>query len=173
MNHTLSVREFAPDEWRTYRDLRLRSLSDSPDAFGSKLEFEQNHSDAHWSQRLISGTQSPLELPLMAQLSAEPIGLAWGRVDPSDPETAFVYQMWVDSESRRLGAAHLLLTTVIEWARVVGARFVILGVTLGNVAASRLYAEAGFTPLGEPEPLRPGSVLLSQTLRLKLENRAT
>jgi len=33
----LKVREFLPDEWQTYRALRLRSLAESPDAFGSTL----------------------------------------------------------------------------------------------------------------------------------------
>jgi hypothetical protein len=31
--HVPEIRAFAPHEWRIYRDLRLRALSDSPDAF--------------------------------------------------------------------------------------------------------------------------------------------
>ena len=32
----IAVRRFALHEWRLYRELRLRALADSPDAFGSK-----------------------------------------------------------------------------------------------------------------------------------------
>ncbi len=46
MNDTLIVRTFAPHEWPTYKDLRLRALADSPDAFGSTLAAEQGRTDA-------------------------------------------------------------------------------------------------------------------------------
>jgi hypothetical protein len=32
----------------------------------------------------------------------------------------------------------------------------------------RLYARAGFKPVGEPESLRPGSEVMSQRMRLAL-----
>lgn len=37
-----SVRILVPGEWRTYRDLRLRALADSPDTFGRMLAEERD-----------------------------------------------------------------------------------------------------------------------------------
>jgi hypothetical protein len=62
--------------------LRLRALADSPDAFGSTLAQEQDRDDAHWAARLAAGVEA-LSLPLVAELGAEPVGLAWARIDPA------------------------------------------------------------------------------------------
>jgi GNAT superfamily N-acetyltransferase len=163
-----TVRRFAPHEWRAYRDLRLRALADSPDAFASTLLAEQRHEDDHWKERLSSGATSAWNLPLVTEGDAGPAGLAWGRIDPAQPETAHVYQMWVAPEARGAGCGTMLLQAILDWARDAGARTVLLHVTRGNDAAARVYSRAGFAPVGEPEPLRSGSALLSQRMRLEL-----
>ena len=40
MTDAPTIRTFSPGEWRAYRDLRLRALTDSPDAFGRTLAEE-------------------------------------------------------------------------------------------------------------------------------------
>lgn len=82
---------------------------------------------------------------------------------------AHLYQMWVAPAHRGRGIGRELLDAVIEWARAAGARAVELGVTCGNTPASRLYARAGFVPASDPGPLRPGSTLLAQPMRLVIE----
>ena len=168
-----SVRPFLPHEWRMYRDLRLRALEDSPDAFGMTLAEERDRSDAEWSTRLAAGGDPRWNLPVVAEVDGEPIGLAWGRIEPSTPELANLYQMWVDPKYRNLGAGRMLLEAVIDWARDANVRYLALGVTCGDSAAARLYARAGFQPVGEPEPLRPGSSLLMQPMRLELRSAGT
>jgi GNAT superfamily N-acetyltransferase len=162
------VRPFAPDEWRIYKDLRLRALADSPDAFGSTLAAEQDRSNAVWSSRLASGAGSGLDLPLIAKVDGEPVGLAWGRGDRDDPEVAHLYQMWIAPSHRRLGAGRLLLEAVIAWAKAKNVRYLDLGVTYRESPAMRMYRRAGFEPVGQPEPLRSGSDLLGQSMRLEL-----
>ena len=169
MNRTPQIRAFFPHEWRTYKDLRLRALADSPDAFGSTLAAEQDRTDAEWSSRLASGAGSGLDLPLVAEVDGEPAGLAWGRIDREDPEVAYLYQMWVAPDHRGLGAGKLLLEAVIAWAKEKNASYLVLGVTYRDSPAMRLYQRAGFAPVGQPEPLRLGSELLGQSMRLELK----
>jgi GNAT superfamily N-acetyltransferase len=168
MNPIPSVRAFRPHEWRVYRDLRLRALADSPDAFGGTLAEGIDRPDTEWSNRLASGADTRWNFPVVAELAGEAIGLAWGRIEPSEPEAAHLYQMWVDPRFRRLGAGQMLLQAVIDWAKYANVRFLALGVTCGDSAARRLYSRAGFKAVGEPELLRPGSTLLAQSMRLEL-----
>lgn len=163
-----SVRRLHAHEWRAYRDLRLRALGDSPDAFATLLRTAQLQPDAHWRERLASGAASPCDLPLVAEEDDAPAGMAWGTIDPAAPETAHVIQMWVVPEMRGRGCGALLLDAVVAWAREAKARHVVLGVTRGDTPAYRLYTRAGFRPVGDPEPLRPGSALLAQPMRLDL-----
>ena len=163
-----SVRCLGAHEWRAYRDLRLRALGDSPDAFRSTREADRQRSDAYWAERLSSGAASGWDLPLVAEEGGDLVGLAWGRIDPVAPGTVHLVQMWVAPESRGLGCGSMLLDAVVTWARDAEARSVILSVTCGDKPAKRLYFRAGFRPFGEPEPLRPGSTLLSQRMRLDL-----
>ena len=168
MDHSLRIERFAPHEWLSYRELRLRALVDSPDAFGSTLERESAFPDDLWAERLERGARSPTDLPLVARLGDEMVGMAWGRVQEADRRDVHVYQVWVAPEHRVRGVGQALLGAVIAWARESGVRQISLDVTCSNTAAMRLYARAGFLPTGEPEPLRPGSPLMKQGMRLEL-----
>ncbi len=168
MTDAVAVRRFAAHEWRTYRDLRLRALADAPDAFGSTLAAEQAEPDDHWSERLARGVASHTDCPLAAVAGGAAVGLAWARIEPADPTVARLYQMWVAPGARRAGIGRMLLDAAIAWARAGGVGALVLGVRCGDTPASRLYARAGFEPIGAPEPLRPGSSVLAQTVRLEL-----
>lgn len=168
MSRSPTIHVFASHEWPIYRDLRLRALAESPDAFGSTLAAERQRSDAEWMSRLAAAMDVRFHLPLVARLGSEPIGLAWGRIQDTDPDLAHVYQLWVVPEFRRLGTGRLLLDAVIDWARRAGVRRLELDVTCGDGPAARLYAQAGFKVAGDPEPLRSGSALMKQPMRLLL-----
>ncbi len=161
------IRRFRESEWQTYRDLRLRALKDSPDAFGSTYENSLKYSDKEWKTRMTR-VAPDWDLPLVARADDEPAGLAWGRIDPDDKDTAFLFQMWADPAHRRKGIGRKLLQEVITWAREQGALRVQLGVTVGNSHARQLYESVGFQPVGELEPLREGSELSTQTMVLEL-----
>ena len=150
-----------------YRQLRLRALQDSPDAFGSTWERESTRPDEDWKARLAD-IDDRFSLPLVALWNDEPVGLAWGRIEPVLMERADLYHMWASPEHRGRGIGRALLQAVIEWASD-RAKYIVLGVTLGNDAAIGLYAGAGFVAFGEPEELRPGSDKLIQNMKLVLE----
>ena len=169
MTHTPNIRPFEPQEWVKYKALRLQALADSPDAFGATLDNEQARSNEEWSGRLAKGATSEWELPLVAEVNGEPVGLTWGRIDPANPEVATLYQVWVAPTHRGLGIGKMLMDAAVAWAKSMYVRYVDLGVTWGDTPATRLYLRTGFEPVGQPQPLRPGSELLGQRMQLKLK----
>jgi GNAT superfamily N-acetyltransferase len=96
------------------------------------------------------------------------VGLAWGKIEAFSPERAHVFQMWVAPSHRRRGLGRRLLAEIVGWARDSGARRVLLDATRGNTPAEHLDMSAGFEPTGGPEPLRPGTDLMSQEMCLTL-----
>jgi GNAT superfamily N-acetyltransferase len=169
MRHTLNIRRFLASEWEIYRELRLRSLADSPDAFGSTLALEQSRADHEWMQRLASGCDgAPFSFAALALVRDTPAGLAWGRIEPQQPQQANLYQMWVAPDARGIGAGAKLLDAVIAWAASCGVRTLHLGVTCGDTPAHRMYTRAGFRPVGAPELLRAECALLAQNMQLDL-----
>ena len=113
MSRAPTIRSFSSHEWQTYKDLRLRSLADSPDAFGRTLAEERQRSDRDWSRRLESA--DPMwDLPLMAAVGGKPVGMIWGRIERSNPGVANVYQMWVAPRHRNQGVGQMLLKAAGE-----------------------------------------------------------
>lgn len=163
-----TIRPFRADEWPAYRAIRLRALADAPDAFGSTLAAEQALAPETWAARLARSATSGIDHALAAEANGELIGLAWAKQDADDASIVNLFQMWVAPEARGQGVAGALLDEAVRWARERSARALQLGVTCTNAGAVRLYERAGFVEAGVREPLRPGSELMEQRMRLAL-----
>lgn len=157
MTYTPSIRTFAPHEWGTYRDLRLRALADSPDAFGSTLERETTYGREHWLRWIGGWGES--DNALFVGVEGETwAGMAVGAHHPGD-ELAHLYGMWVDPERRGRGIGRALVDAVLGWAAARDAAAIELGVTTTNDVAVAFYRASGFVETGDVEPLREGSPL--------------
>lgn len=163
-----AVRPLRPDEWPLYREIRLRALQDAPDAFGSTFAAEQARPDALWASRLAAAATSGQDLALVAEDAGAAMGLAWCKLAAAEPGVADVFQMWVAPGARGRGLGAALLDACIAFARASGVQSLRLGVTLAESPAMRLYRSRGFEAVGAPEPLREGSGLMAQTMRLAL-----
>jgi ribosomal protein S18 acetylase RimI-like enzyme len=169
MEIPLVVRALEAQEWPKYRDLRLRSLADSPDAFCSTLAEEQMRASDVWAARLSAAAVSGRDYPLIVELAGAEAGLLWAKVDGTDASIVNIFQVWVAPESRGRGAAAALVREAVRWARASNARVVQLSVTCGDTSARRLYVREGFEDVGSPVPRGAGSPLLEQNMRLVIE----
>lgn len=167
----IDIRQIQVSEWQKYRDVRLRALRDAPDAFGSTYAIESAKTDAAWQHQIETALSSHSDYPLFALIQEDVCGLVWCKLSAAEPDTAHIYQMWVDPAVRGSGAGHALLDCAVMWARKKAVHRVCLGVTLAQSPAMRLYQKYGFLPIGQLEPLREGSHLEAQTLELQLQPR--
>lgn len=169
MQEPVNIRRFEPHEWDIYMALRLRALADSPNAFGSTFELEQQRTLEEWQSRLCAGVESPTDLPLLALCNQSLAGLAWVKIQRIDPVHASLFQMWIAPEFRGRGMGTQLLQSAIFWARAQKVAVLHLGVTVGDTPATRLYSAAGFRLDGAVQPIREGSSVLAQPMCLHLE----
>ncbi|MGC4812504.1 N-acetyltransferase family protein [Micromonospora sp. DT228] len=153
----IEIRVLAPDDWPTWRDLRLAALTEAPEAFGSRLADWQGDGDREqrWRDRLsIPGAHD-----VVAVLDRRPVGMASG-VPTADPLVLELISMWVHPDARGRGVGDRLVDEVACWARQHGADRLRLSVMPDNAAAKALYRRAGFqlttlTSDGEQLMLRP------------------
>ncbi|MBB1486066.1 GNAT family N-acetyltransferase [Oceanospirillum sediminis] len=168
----LTIRELMESDWRTYRELRLWSLQDSPDAFDSTYEEEEQWPDDIWRSGFTSKEGAALQLPLIAELNGIAIGLAWGVVADQNDQQACLNQMWVSPSARGMGIGHKLMLRVIDWAKDLALDAIVLSVPTSNPGTMHFYRAAGFQPNGERTELREGTELTAQPMRLELYDDA-
>ena len=147
------TRRLGPDDWEAFREIRLRSLADSPDAFGSTLEREQEFTEDDWRLRL-SG-------PVYAVTDPGPVAVG-GLFD--NEGVLHVWGMWTDPAHRGQGHARRILDALI--APDADA---VLDVNLSNATARAAYEHYGFVGTGHLEPLRPGSEQRMERMVLRRE----
>ena len=156
----MDVRRVRADEWNVLREVRLRALAESPEAFATTFEEARARPEQWWR--------------IWAERSAESSGqamfLAWdgapaGIVGAVAEQGRFrLISMWVDPPARGRGVGRVLLEAAVAFA---GEAQIVLSVTDGNEAVGRLYELCGFIETGFAEPLRSGSKLLVRELRLE------
>lgn len=165
----LHIVEVTANDWQTYKKLRLQSLKDSPDAFGSVYKREAEFSDKEWRSRLVFNQNE--KLAVIAMVNEEPVGLAFGVLHKPSDDTAFIYQMWVSPLARGLGVGRLMINRIMCWAKDLNVNYLSLDVTTNNTAAINLYKTSGFEPYGVLQKLRESSHLETQSMRMPLKGK--
>ena len=143
MSDTVEVRACVPDEWETYRDLRLRALAEDPHAFGSTHARELEFTEEVWRERAAGMA--------VAECDGRPAGIvgAW----QFEPMATELVGMWVASECRGRGVGEALVAWVIDRAREQGSARVGLWFAAGNDAARRLYERCRFVEVADATPV--------------------
>lgn len=142
-----------PDDWQDFRDIRLRSLADSPDAFGSTLEREAAFTEDDWRLRVRG--------PVFVVLDPGPVAV--GGIFDADG-VGHVWGMWTDPAHRGRGHARRVLDALTPLHDRVQ-----LHVNVANPVARSVYERYGFVGTGELEPLRPGSEQRIELMVLRRE----
>lgn len=142
----IEILVLTPDDWATWRDLRLAALGEAPYAFGSRLADWTGDGDAEerWRARLgIAESHN-----VVAMLDGHGVGMASG-VATSHVGTVELISMWVAPGARGRGVGDLLIRDIERWAVSNGAGVLRLSVAENNARAATLYQRHGFQYTGE------------------------
>lgn len=139
---SIRIRRIGLTDGPTLRDLRLRSLADSPDAFGQPLTDARARPEIEWWQSARQASHGENRTWLIAEQAGLTVGIVQGR--RRRPSTLMLFSMWVDPSVRRLGVGRLLIGALEAWASTWGATETLLWVMADNRPAIDFYHDLGF-----------------------------
>lgn len=146
------LRVLTPDEWESWRAIRLEALATAPYAFSSVHADWVDAPEERWRGRLaVPGSHN-----VVAFVDAAPVGMATGVPDRDAVE---LISMYVAPDARGTGVAGALVQGIEDWARTRRAERLCLDVREGNGAARRLYERHGLVVVGEAERESPDDPL--------------
>ena len=147
-----TIRRIRDDEWRLWREVRLRMLREEAAHFGTRWEDASREPDERWQAWTEEAARGDTRVLFAAERGERLVGVvgAFLRVDPREAQ---LISMWVEPATRGQGLSERLIGAVAEWARSRGCSDVFLFAQETNVRARKLYERAGFRPTGDREPV--------------------
>ena len=154
MSHVVLCHELSPDEWSRLREIRLASLLESPEAFGSSYEREIAFTEKEWRELFN------LNSYLVASIDGKDIAIMFLEKLRGDfGATCWVGGCWSNPEYRGIGAVRAMFDYVDSVAGEKGWQIQGLGVFIVNKSAIAAYEKLGFKAMGEVQEStrRPGN----------------
>jgi ribosomal protein S18 acetylase RimI-like enzyme len=154
---TAAIRPVQIRDVAIVRELLLRMLTDSPQAFGETLAEAQARDEVEWRQYVENAILRPYHSAFISIDEQGTCGFVTGdAANPqTPPNTVLVSRLWVAPHQRGTGLGRRLMDTITEWAKEQGAQLIGLGVTEMNLNAMKFYEHLGYIDTGLRFPL-PG-----------------
>ena len=150
----LEIRQLGRDDAAEFQALRLRGLSEAPEAFGTSHQEYSGLSVETVASRLAPTSAPHASVVLGAFVDGGLVGVV-GCVQESRAKArhkAVIWGMYVASEARGRGIGRQLLERAVAEARTwPNVERVTLTVVERATAARALYRAAGFQPFGREE----------------------
>lgn len=147
------------DDWAEFREVRLRSLLDAPEAFGSTYGEESSQTERGWREWAAGRWRGGAAAVYVARRGERAVGTATIAEYDAERGVAWIYAMWVAPDARGAGVGRALIDAAEGWARGRGCDHLVLSVTETNDVARRFYEACGFAEGSDRTPLREGSDL--------------
>lgn len=145
----MKIQRLSLEESDRFRSIRLASLQDAPDTFGSTFEETVARPPEIWKRQIQ-------ELPtFIAVVDGVDSGIVRGAPHPDNTKVAYLISLWVAPNVRGMGVGVALIDAVVDWASAEGYGQLILNVGNDNAGAIALYTRKGFQPTGKTGHLPP------------------
>lgn len=162
------IEQITPDNWREYKEIRLKSLQGDPQAFGSTYEAELQFSEEKWKERSTNKNT----ITLVAKEGKELVGIVgahWENYEKTK-HIAHIWGMFVDKDYRGQGIGKMLMEEIERRAKQRGqTKKIKLEVVVKQEVALEMYKKLGYRLVGKQEKqLRSGDVYMDSYLMEKL-----
>lgn len=147
----LTIRPLNETDAANFQELRLRALTEHPEAFASSYEREVAYSMEFVAGRLRRTAESPDSFTLGAFHQAKLIGMVGFRRKDGEKEQhrGHIWGMYVRSDLQGKGFGKALFSEAIDLAKsMTGLEQIELCVVTRNKQARGLYATLGFASCG-------------------------
>lgn len=158
-----TVRRTNASDATALRAIRLESLIDTPEAYGSIYANLLCWSDARWRRAALESNY------FFAECDGQVVGMASGGFNDMHPDTYWLFAMFVTPRFRGTGVASTLVQEVSAWARRDGADRLFLHVTESVPRARAFYEKLGFRYNGERITMDRDPSLTLVTMELELD----
>lgn len=136
-----SVRVLSEAEWELYREMRLRALRESPDAFVADIATEEDYDEQLWRDRMNRSDR------MICYSGDDPVGIASVRMNEALFENAAeLFSLWISPSLRGEGLAAKLVVAASELAEKKGASQLVYWVGTDNARAVAFASSYGFRP---------------------------
>jgi ribosomal protein S18 acetylase RimI-like enzyme len=150
----LKIIQLLPEQWMRYREIRLESLSEEPQAFGTSYADMEQKPPAYWQGRLAEAELGVKSRMLFAQEGERLIGMIGAFYDETQ-ETAIIISVYVSKVERSKGVGKVLMEGILSAiGKKEGIRRAALGVNQEQTAAVALYRRFGFEVTTEKEEVQ-------------------
>ena len=162
----LTIRPLSATDADNFQELRLRALTEHPEAFASSYDLEVAYSMEFVAGRLQRTAESPDSFTLGAFHQTNLIGMVGFRRKDGEKEQhrGHIWGMYVRSDLQGRGFGKALLSEAIDLAKsMTGLEQIELCVVTRNKQARGLYATLGFDSCGiDPRALFVDGVYLDE-----------
>ena len=150
----IKIIQLSSKQWQRYREIRLESLREEPQAFGSSYVDMEQRPPAYWQGRLTEAARAEKSWLLFAQEGEQLIGMIGAFYDEMQ-ETADIISVYVSKTERGKGVGKALMEGILsEIGKKKGIRKAALGVNQEQAAAVGLYRRFGFEVTDEREEIQ-------------------
>lgn len=140
----IEIISLKPEDWKQYRDLRLRALKEDPQAFGSTYEDSVKYSDEYWQQRLEDTLNKNTQWLVFARLNGVLVGMV-GAFAEKEPDNAHVIAVYVTPDARGKGISKMLMKELLARIKTnENIKKITVDVNPEQGAAYNLYKNSGF-----------------------------
>ena len=147
----LTVRRIKVGEWRSYRQIRLASLKDSPESFSTTYQAALERATESWIEQADYSAEGLNRSTFLAFDSDKPVGVAALYRDQDHKDAGELIQVWVSPEHRGSGVAGQLIQSTLAWAKESGISQIRTEVLDTNKRAIQFYERIGFK-VADPTP---------------------